>query len=98
MHRFFVETGWLQEKKRRNPLWMASIFNAADTGFWKKRGKFRLFTKPLEEEKKFFHNANNPRNRCSRGCFLTYHKVTKLVRQTDAYSASGAYSFVSLVK
>ena len=33
MHRFFVETGWLQDKKRRNPLWIASIFNAADTGF-----------------------------------------------------------------
>ena len=37
MHRFFVETGWLQDKKRRNPLWIASIFNAADTGFCKKR-------------------------------------------------------------
>ena len=46
MHRFFVETGWLQDKKRRNPLWIASIFNAADTGFWKKDENFDFSQSP----------------------------------------------------
>ena len=53
MHRLFVRCKRVQGKKRRNPLWISSIFNEAITTPCRKIGKFRLFRKPLNKKARF---------------------------------------------
>ena len=45
MRRFFARCEGMQGKKHRNPLWIPSIFNAANTAPCRKIEKLRLFKK-----------------------------------------------------